>query len=131
MKIKQVLASLFLVIGMMSLLGGCSMTKETLTKEQQDNVVRWIARGYDVHEVEFLKLSKNTSTGIYLLSIRVNKNESLETTIPADSLSDFDSVEGELLLGPIDIFQKITKSNQLEKHEKIDINNIKISYLED
>ncbi|AUW97509.1 hypothetical protein C0J00_02530 [Streptococcus pluranimalium] len=107
------------------------MTKETLTKEQQDNVVRWIARGYDVHEVEFLKLSKNTSTGIYLLSIRVNKNESLETTIPADSLSDFDSVEGELLLGPIDIFQKITKSNQLEKHEKIDINNIKISYLED
>ncbi|WP_227986717.1 hypothetical protein [Streptococcus ruminantium] len=131
MKIKQVLASLFLVIGMMNLLGGCSMTKETLTKEQQDNVVRWIARGYDVHEVEFLKLSKNTSTGIYLLSIRVNKNESLETTIPADSLSDFDSVEGELLLGPIDIFQKITKSNQLEKHEKIDINNIKISYLED
>ncbi|MDG3131455.1 hypothetical protein MKL26_00255 [Streptococcus suis] len=104
--------------------------KETLTKEQQDNVVRWIARGYDVKEVEFLQLSRNTSTGIYLLSLCINGDETLETTIPADSLSKFDSSDGELLLGPTNIFQKILKDNRANKTVEIDISTITITYLE-
>ncbi|MGQ7320242.1 hypothetical protein ACTGXJ_08010 [Streptococcus suis] len=115
------------------ILGGCGMTsqKETLTKEQQDNVVRWIARGYEVQEVEFLQLSQNTSTRIYLLSIRLNGDKSLETTIPADSLDEFDTSEGELLLGPIDNFGEILKERPLEKTRSIDISSIRIVYLED
>ncbi|MGV3311734.1 hypothetical protein NQZ89_01980 [Streptococcus suis] len=115
------------------ILGGCSITsqKETLTKEQQDNVVRWIARGYEVQEVEFLQLSQNTSTRIYLLSIRLNGDKSLETTIPADSLDEFDASEGELLLGPIDNFEEILKEKPLEKTRSIDISSIRIVYLED
>ncbi|HEM3608980.1 TPA: hypothetical protein U1C28_002100 [Streptococcus suis] len=115
------------------ILGGCSITsqKETLTKEQQDNVVRWIARGYEVQEVEFLQLSQNTSTRIYLLSIRLNGDKSLETTIPADSLDEFDASEGELLLGPIDNFEEIMKERPLEKTRSIDISSIRIVYLED
>ncbi|HEL2031954.1 TPA: hypothetical protein U1164_001409 [Streptococcus suis] len=104
--------------------------KETLTKEQQDNVVRWIARGYEVQEVEFLQLSQNTSTRIYLLSIRLNGDKSLETTIPADSLDEFDASEGELLLGPIDNFEEILKEKPLEKTRSIDISSIRIVYLE-
>ncbi|MGQ7371333.1 hypothetical protein ACTGV0_04160 [Streptococcus suis] len=115
------------------ILGGCSITsqKETLTREQQDNVVRWIARGYEVQEVEFLQLSQNTSTRIYLLSIRLNGDKSLETTIPADSLDEFDASEGELLLGPIDNFEEIMKERPLEKTRSIDISSIRIVYLED
>ncbi|HEM3867526.1 TPA: hypothetical protein U1V35_000733 [Streptococcus suis] len=115
------------------ILGGCGMTsqKETLTREQQDNVVRWIARGYEVQEVEFLQLSQNTSTRIYLLSIRLNGDKSLETTIPADSLDEFDASEGELLLGPIDNFEEIMKERPLEKTRSIDISSIRIVYLED
>ncbi|MFH0385794.1 hypothetical protein ACHBHM_09930 [Streptococcus sp. A18] len=115
------------------ILGGCSITsqKETLTKEQQDNVVRWIARGYEVQEVEFLQLSQNTSTRIYLLSIRLNGDKSLETTIPADSLDEFDASEGELSLGPIDNFEEILKEKPLEKTRSIDISSIRIVYLED
>ncbi|HEL2576826.1 TPA: hypothetical protein TZ704_002017 [Streptococcus suis] len=115
------------------ILGGCSITsqKETLTKEQQDNVVRWIARGYEVQEVEFLQLSQNTSTRIYLLSIRLNGDKSLETTIPTDSLDEFDASEGELLLGPIDNFEEILKEKPLEKTRSIDISSIRIVYLED
>ncbi|MDW8743626.1 hypothetical protein Q7W37_11485 [Streptococcus suis] len=124
----SILATLMILI-----LGGCGMTsqKETLTKEQQDNVVRWIARGYEVQEVEFLQLSQNTSTRIYLLSIRLNGDKSLETTIPADSLDEFDASEGELLLGPIDNFEEILKEKPLEKTRSIDISSIRIVYLED
>ncbi|HEL9629541.1 hypothetical protein ACS60C_03530 [Streptococcus suis] len=124
----SILATLMILI-----LGGCGMTsqKETLTREQQDNVVRWIARGYEVQEVEFLQLSQNTSTRIYLLSIRLNGDKSLETTIPADSLDEFDASEGELLLGPIDNFEEIMKERPLEKTRSIDISSIRIVYLED
>ena len=123
----SILATLMILI-----LGGCGMTsqKETLTREQQDNVVRWIARGYEVQEVEFLQLSQNTSTRIYLLSIRLNGDKSLETTIPADSLDEFDASEGELLLGPIDNFEEIMKERPLEKTRSIDISSIRIVYLE-
>ncbi|BBA92800.1 hypothetical protein [Streptococcus ruminantium] len=130
MKIKQVLTSLFILMGMMSLLGGCSMTKETLTKEQQDNVVRWIARGYEVHAVEFLKLSKNTSTGIYLLSIRVNGDESLETTIPADNLAEFENTFGTVGLNPRNNFQQLEHSEWFPKEQEIDISEIKVHYLD-
>lgn len=124
----SILATLTILI-----FGGCGMTsqKETLTKEQQDNVVRWIARGYKVQEVEFLQLSQNTSTRIYLLSVRINGDESLETTIQADSLDEFDTSEGELLLGPIDNFEEILKERPLEKTRSIDISSIRIVYLED
>ena len=33
--------------------------KPTLTKEQQRNVVRWIARGYNINKVHFLRFEKN------------------------------------------------------------------------
>ncbi len=105
--------------------------KETLTKEQQDNVVRWIARGYEVDKVEFIELSRSTSTGTYLLSFRINGKESLETTIPANSLSEFDSADGELLLGPIDDFEKVLKETRIDKKREINISDISISYLED
>ncbi|MGT2867124.1 hypothetical protein [Streptococcus fryi] len=131
MKLKKIVARLVIIVGMVSLLGGCGMSKETLTKEQQDNVVRWIARGYDVETVEFLQLSKNTSTGIYLLSVRVNWDKTLETTIPVDNITAFDTKEGELLLGPINTFEKILKVRQLEKTSNVDISNIHIIYLEE
>ncbi|MGQ7393956.1 hypothetical protein ACTGZO_09765 [Streptococcus suis] len=70
MKKRRIFISLVVAITILILVG-CGMTsqKETLTKEQQDNVVRWIARGYEVDKVEFTNFTKNNSTGSYLLSI--------------------------------------------------------------
>ncbi|MGT2743010.1 hypothetical protein [Streptococcus plurextorum] len=132
MKKRRIFISLVVAITIL-ILGGCGMTsqKETLTKEQQDNVVRWIARGYEVDKVEFIELSRSTSTGTYLLSFRINGKESLETTIPANSLSEFDSADGELLLGPIDDFEKVLKETRIDKKREINISDISISYLED
>ncbi|MDW8743735.1 hypothetical protein Q7W37_12150 [Streptococcus suis] len=114
------------------ILGGCSITsqKETLTREQQDNVVRWIARGYEVQEVEFLQLSQNTSTRIYLLSVRINGDESLETTIPADSLDEFSNLHGVVGLNPRNHFQELERLKWLTEESDVDISDIKVVYLE-
>ncbi|HEL2218089.1 TPA: hypothetical protein ACGO9Z_000708 [Streptococcus suis] len=114
------------------ILGGCSITsqKETLTKEQQDNVVRWIARGYEVQEVEFLQLSQNTSTRIYLLSIRLNGDKSLETTIPTDSLDEFSNLHGVVGLNPRNHFQELERLKWLTEESDVDISDIKVVYLE-
>ncbi|MGT2867132.1 hypothetical protein [Streptococcus fryi] len=130
MKLKKIVARLVIIVGMVSLLGGCGMSKETLTKEQQDNVVRWIARGYDVETVEFLQLSKNTSTGIYLLSVRVDNDDSLQTTIPVDSLTEFDDVFGTVGLNPRNHFQQLERVEWFPKAKEIDISEIKVYYLE-
>ena len=58
MKFKnKYLLLLGITICILGIVGGCRMfgdKQETLTKEQQNNVVRWIARGYDVHAVDFI-----------------------------------------------------------------------------
>ncbi|HEL2576004.1 hypothetical protein EI998_09170 [Streptococcus suis] len=104
--------------------------KETLTREQQDNVVRWIARGFEVQEVEFLQLSQNTSTRIYLLSVRINGDESLETTIPADSLDEFSNLHGVAGLNPRNHFQELERLKWLTEESDVDISDIKVVYLE-
>ena len=50
------------------LLAGC-LFKPQITKEQQNNVVTWIARGYEVKEVEFISFTKNESTKSSVLLI--------------------------------------------------------------
>ncbi|WP_227989798.1 hypothetical protein [Streptococcus ruminantium] len=128
MKIKQVLASLFLVIGMMSLLGGCSMTKETLTKEQQDNVVKRIAKDYNIQSISFTDFYRDEKTGTYLLSIRLNDSPELETTIPIRTLERLSNTTDSIGLNPIDDFEVIKRENT--KLNPI-VSEIKVTYLEE
>lgn len=124
---KKILALLIIIV---LVTGGCSMKKETLTKEQQDNVVRWIARGYEVDSVEFIQLSKNNSTGIYLLSIRLNGEPTLETTIPAEHLFEFNNIYGTVGLNPRGKFQNLERSEWLLQDSNVDISKIIVNYLE-
>ncbi|BBA92798.1 hypothetical protein [Streptococcus ruminantium] len=119
MKIKQVLASLFLVIGMMSLLGGCSMTKETLTKEQQDNVVRGIVKNYNIETVKFTKFSKDLNTGSYHLLFTINDNEKYKTGITVSEISEFDERLDNIGLSPIDDFESLRRATPLNSTEDI------------
>ncbi|HEL0612914.1 TPA: hypothetical protein TUU92_001918, partial [Streptococcus equi subsp. zooepidemicus] len=44
------------IVGIVVILGGCSMFEsktETLSKERQKNVVHWIARKYEVNDINF------------------------------------------------------------------------------
>ena len=121
----SILATLMILI-----LGGCGMTsqKETLTKEQQDNVVKRIARGYNIQSIEFTAFSKDKKTGTYLLNIKINNSDSLETTIPFRNLERLSNDSDAIGLNPIDDFQTIQKSQLLEN---VDISRIKVIYLEE
>ena len=103
--------------------------KETLTKEQQDNVVRWIARGYDVDSVEFTNFGKNKSTGTYMLSIKVNNDEELGTVYATPDLKKFDKQSGSIGLDPIDEFEPLKKKHPVSDDSSVDISQIKIKYL--
>ncbi|HEL2576830.1 TPA: hypothetical protein TZ704_002023 [Streptococcus suis] len=102
--------------------------KETLTKEQQDNVVKRIARGYNIQSIEFTAFSKDKKTGTYLLNIKINNSDSLETTIPFRNLERLSNDSDAIGLNPIDDFQTIQNSQLLET---VDISRIKVIYLEE
>ncbi|AUW97508.1 hypothetical protein C0J00_02500 [Streptococcus pluranimalium] len=102
--------------------------KGTLTKRQQDNVVRWIARGYDVDKVKFLNCEKNTTTGTYSLIFRID--DKTETSIvQVESLKEFDDSNGDIGLDPIEDFIDLEKSNPLDNDEPVNISDIEITYL--
>ncbi|WP_105111480.1 hypothetical protein [Streptococcus suis] len=129
MKKRRIFISLVVAITIL-ILGGCGMTsqKETLTKEQQDNVVKRIARGYNIQSIEFTAFSKDKKTGTYLLNIKINNSDSLETTIPFRNLERLSNDSDAIGLNPIDDFQTIQKSQLLEN---VDISRIKVIYLEE
>ena len=61
------------------ILGGCGMAsqKETLTKEQQDNVVRGIVKNYKIESIEFIKFNKDINTGSYHLIFVINNEKNI------------------------------------------------------
>ena len=129
MKKRRIFISLVVAITIL-ILGGCGMTsqKEILTKEQQDNVVKRIARGYNIQSIEFTAFSKDKKTGTYLLNIKINNSDSLETTIPFRNLERLSNDSDAIGLNPIDDFQTIQNSQLLET---VDISRIKVIYLEE
>lgn len=133
MILKKAIISLLTILGIVCILGGCGMGgKElTLTKEQQDNVVRWIARGYEVNSVEFTNFGKNKSTGSYLLSIKINHDNELGTVYPSYDLERFDNSNGTIGLDPVENFEKLKKVEALAKDSDVDIKGIEIIYLGD
>ena len=112
------------------ILGGCGMAsqKETLTKEQQDNVVKRIARGYNIQSIEFTKFSRDKKTGTYHLLFTINAEEKYSTGISIRDLERLDNSTDEIGLSPIETFKEIERRSSLSS-EDIDINDIKITYL--
>ena len=120
LKLVAILFSVFLIVG-------CSKPK--ITKEQQENVVMWIARRYEVKEVEFISFTKNNSTGSYILKVKINNDDSMESTILILHVEDLDSQYGEVPLNPLGNFESLTKENPLSPYDAVSISNIKIKYL--
>ena len=109
-------------------LAGCFF-KPQITKEQQNNVVTWIARGYEVKEVEFISFTKNNSTGSYILKVKINNDDSMESTILFRHVEDLDSQFGTIPLNPLGNFESVQKKESLAPNEKLSIEGIKIKYL--
>ena len=110
------------------LLAGCFF-KPQITKEQQNNVVMWIARGYEVKEVEFISFTKNNSTGSYILKVKINNDDSMESTILIRHVEDLDSQYGTIPLNPLGDFESIKRAEDLDETASVSIEGIKIKYL--
>ena len=109
-------------------LAGCFF-KPQITKEQQNNVVTWIARGYEVKEVEFITFTKNESTGSYTLKMKINGDDSMKTGVLIERFEEFDNRNGILSLSPIDNFESIKRAEDLDETASVSIEGIKIKYI--
>ena len=119
---KKLLAIIAVIAGVFLLV---TCAKPSITKEQQDNVAIRIYRNYDVQSVEFLSFTKNESTGSYSFEIKINKN--IVTSFLIENLDFLDKSEGELVLGPIQRFDPLKRTEYITGN--VDKSNIDIKYL--
>lgn len=124
---KKLIRIAVVILGLI-FVSGC-FNKPKLTKEQQNNVVTWIARGYEVKEVEFISFTKNESTGSYTLKMKINGDDSMKTGVLIERFEEFDNRNGILNLSPIDNFESIKRSEDLDETASVSIEGIKIKYL--
>lgn len=124
---KKLIRIVVLILGLI-LVSGC-FNKPKLTKEQQNNVVTWIARGYEVKKVEFISFTKNESTGSYTVKMKINGDDSMETGVLIERFEEFDNRNGILNLSPIDNFESIKRAKDLDETASVSIEGIKIKYL--
>ena len=124
---KKLIRIVVVILGLI-FVSGC-FNKPKLTKEQQNNVVTWIARGYEVKEVEFISITKNDSTGSYTLKMKINGDDSMKTGVLIERFEEFDNRNGILNLSPIDNFESIKRAEDLDETASVSIEGIKIKYL--
>ncbi|WP_228099211.1 MULTISPECIES: hypothetical protein [unclassified Granulicatella] len=122
---KKILALLAIVV---LFIGGCNMMnkKETLTKEQQDNVVKNIAKNYDIKSVDFISFSKDKNTGTYHLLFRINDN-SVQTGLSANKIEEY-GTSMDIGLSPVEDFEYLKRRNPVD-YGNIDVSKIGIKYL--
>ena len=124
---KKLIRIALLILGLIFV--SMYFNKPKLTKEQQNNVVTWIARGYEIKEVEFISFTKNESTGSYTLKMKINGDDSMKTGVLIERFEEFDNRNGILNLSPIDNFESIKRTEDLDETESVSIEGIKIKYL--
>lgn len=124
---KKLIRIAVLILGLV-FVSGC-FNKPKLTKEQQNNVVTWIARGYEVKEVEFITFTKNESTGSYTLKMKINGDDSMRTGVLIERFEEFDNRNGILTLSPIENFESIKRAEDLDETASVSIEGIKIKYI--
>ena len=121
---KKVIAIIILFfVGAMAV----TFSKPTITKEQQNNVAIRIYKNYDIKEIEFLRFTKNESTGSYTLKLRINNDENLETTISIRNITFLDKKDGELYLNPVGKFDDLQRKEVIK--EDVPLSKIKIKYI--
>ena len=121
---KKIFIFIAIVIGIFAVV---QCAKPTITKEQQDNVATRIYSNYDIQEIEFLRFTKNESTGTYILKLRINNDENKETSIDIWDNNFLDKKDGELYLNPVGKFDDLQRKEVIK--EDVPLSKIKIKYI--
>ncbi|MCU9533692.1 hypothetical protein [Streptococcus sp. CSL10205-OR2] len=129
---KKFLLPILAILSIMVILSGCSMIghEETLTKEQQNNVVKKIARNYNINKIEFLDFEQDLSTGTYDILYRINDKKNA-AMVQIEKLETLDTSQGAIGLDPIEDYEEIKKSDNSDEESPVDISDITIIYLEE
>lgn len=123
---KKVIAIIILFfVGAMAV----TCARPTITKEQQNNVAIRIFKNYDIQEIEFVRFTKNESTGSYTLKLRINNDENLETTILIRDITFLDKKDGELYLNLVGKFDDLQRKEVIK--DDVPLSKIKIKYIEE
>ena len=101
--------------------------KLTLTKTQQDNVVKWIARNYDFNKIKFNKFNKDKKTGSYHLLFELD--DEYHTGVTIREIDEFNDEEKSVVLGPIEKFRAIEKNHVIAEKGNVSIDDIQVQYL--
>ena len=91
-------------------------------------MVMWIARGYEVKEVEFIRFTKNESTGTYILKVKINNDDLMISNLSIFHYESLNSQDGTIALSPREDFESIKKKS-LAPNEKVSIEGINIKYI--
>ena len=85
---------------------GCSMgtNNATITKEQQNKIVKGIAQNYRILSIQFISFVKNKKTGSYHLKFTINDDEKLQVGLTFSNIEKLDAKEYNIGLSPIDNF---------------------------
>lgn len=124
---------LFLVlIFLMLCVKGCyyGVTQPIITKEQQDIVVMKILRRYEnIKEIKFLDFHKDIMTGFKRVSLEINNDEKLRTTISYAQMEELNKRDGAIYVNPINNFQHLERKEVLDKNATVDIRSVKVTYI--
>ena len=128
-KIIKVLVSIIslVVLGIFS--AGCGSNNVKITKEQQENIVKELARSYDIKSIEFKKIEKTYEAGTITLYVKLNDDPGYETTISIDNIDELNNIKTRWGLSPIQRFEKLKRKETITL-ENIDLKSIKIKYIE-
>lgn len=128
-RIIKVLVSIIslVVLGIFS--AGCGSNNMKITKEQQENIVKELARSYDIKSIEFKKIEKTYEAGTITLYIKLNDDPGYETTISIDNIDELNNIKTRWGLSPIQRFEKLKRKETITL-ENIDLKSIKIKYIE-
>ncbi|MBM7642751.1 hypothetical protein [Streptococcus loxodontisalivarius] len=124
MKLKKYFLVLIGMVCFITILEGCSTSnKSTLTKEQQNQIVQYIANNFEeIKIVEFENIDHNKLAETTFINLKVNENSYLSISV-GDDIYDVDNYSPGW--NP-DSFKLKEKS---EKRLKTDISSIEIIYL--
>lgn len=125
---------LVVVVILLFITGGLVMNfkkNDTISIEQQNNIVRRIARSYEnIDEINFLKFYQNKKTGSYGINFILNNDKTLSSGISFRMYDDLNKSEGFVGLNPVSVFGESNPNNNPSDLE-IDISQIKIVYLKE
>lgn len=100
-----------------------------ITKNQQNNIARGIARYYDIKSITFLTSERNRIAGSIHVIVEINNDPNLENDIPYLELDRLDNPNLQNTLIPLNEYAYLERTPTIPADSPVDLSHVKITYL--